>query len=479
MMSDTAFTKKPLKKAFWCVLLGVLVLLTPFFISALSSQFDDDFEFYDLGNLSGQGNWSGDVRFDVVDGSASVWEGEKGVKYNHTDTSASSEITLTTTEISQSGNRRFILHLKPQSWLSEEGTTARFFFDPTDEVRGYFQVFVARMDKTNYFKAYVYGFAFDEGGNYLEFSGQDIDDVVLKDEWLTVILEVNFDTYIAKTRFVSSIIDSEWYYHWYNSTREPLPTPITELILRVDKDKYYYSFDTLVGEGICGVGTCDACGTYEDCIEAGCFWYYSEQMYLLFGQGGSCIEPEEPSEEECGVFFKCQYCDEESCGTGETEGWCEWVDKGAGYGCYMLEPTIPPEQVVWELPELEDCEELSGVEKWLCEIKNFIAGIFMPSQEKLNDLYDTLLSFKTKFPFNYIMALDDFFKDVSENTEEEKSIPITILGAESEVNFDFWSASGEVGGETETFADTIKDFTTMVLLILFLAWLITTIKKFW
>lgn len=229
----------------------------------------------------------------------------------------------------------------------------------------------------------------------------------------------------------------------------------------------------------CEIGTCFACGWYGACEEAGCFWYYS--IYQPGGlwsgaTGGWCIEPYEPEAEECGALFKCQYCmSQETC---EAEN-CEWEDRyGTGEKCYTPEPTIPPEQVEWQVPDLEECGELSGVEKWLCEIKNFGAGIFMPSQAKVSELYYTIGAFKDRFPFSYVETLNRFFTEIEASLDEEKAIPITILGEESEVSFAFWDTETTIGGEVETFKNIWFDFTSLIIIFAWFMWLISVIRRF-
>lgn len=232
-----------------------------------------------------------------------------------------------------------------------------------------------------------------------------------------------------------------------------------------------YLDDFLINEAVCEIGSCWVCEVYETCIPAGCMWYYS--IYLLESY---CVEPYEPDPDECGGLYKCQFCmTQETC---EAE-FCIWEDRfGLGEKCYIPEPEIPPSQEEWEVPDLEDCGELSGVELWLCEIKNFIAGIFMPSQEKVNSLFYTIGAFKERFPFNYAESLNRFFSEIGESLDEEKSIPIEILGQESEVSFAFWEKTTTIGGEEETFKNVLFDFTTLLVVLGATFWVISLIKRF-
>lgn len=215
---------------------------------------------------------------------------------------------------------------------------------------------------------------------------------------------------------------------------------------------------------------CGYCEIYSTCISAGCSWDYS--IYL---QDYYCYDVSEPVDDECGAFYKCQYCGDQT--TCEAELNCQWTDIGFGNQCYMIEPTIPPGQVDWEIPELDECSG-SATEIILCEIKNLITGAVMPSQEKIESLYQTIGAFKQKFPFNYIAGLNSFFGNVSNGLEDTKTIPISILGTTSTVNFMFWNSTTTIGGEEETFKNILFDFSTFIILMGWFVWLISLIKRF-
>lgn len=221
----------------------------------------------------------------------------------------------------------------------------------------------------------------------------------------------------------------------------------------------------------CGVGNCGVCQVYTSCIAGGCTWYYS--IYL---QEYLCIEPVEPDPEDCDAFYKCQFCgDQTNC---EAQLNCEWIDRGFGDQCYMIEPTVPPDQIDWEVPDIDDCSGLPALDTIVCEIKNLISGIFMPSQESLESLYQTIGAFKEKFPFNYVGVLNTFFENVAEDLEATSTIPIEILGATSTVNFTFWDATTTIGGQEETFKNILYDFTTFIVLMGWFVWLISLVKRF-
>lgn len=227
-------------------------------------------------------------------------------------------------------------------------------------------------------------------------------------------------------------------------------------------------------EGLgCSSESCGSCTTSENCLSAGCIYEYNEGFARW-----ECHQEYVPIYLYCvdGFSDNCYACHtQETCEALLPEGLCEWVDKGYGEDCYPTEEA-PPE-AVWEEPELENCEELSGVEKWLCEIKNWLAGLFMPTQEKINDLNLTIKLFKTKFPFNYANSLTAFFTTIKTGLDTNRDIPIKIFGQEGNVDFDILNAEGSIGGQPETLKNIFYDITTALVIFGFLLWLISFIRR--
>jgi len=433
MMSNTTFKIGGLKRVLGALILGVLVLIVPFFVSA----WYDDLE-YDLGELVGQGDWvhyGNDSEYWIVQSDV-VYSGEKAINYQSESSGVvEKEFGETISDGVFSFYGRYSGELcrdEIQLWEDEGIITAI-------EIS-------CNSKKINYYS----------GG------------------WITIKENISADTWYRiesewrdsdkKWRFR---VDDEDWTDWV--VAGSFTTGINSVHLYGAKSYIY--LDAFQVSMPCKVGFCKYCEIYDTCVEADCSWYYS--IYL---QKYYCVEPFTPDLEDCGPFYKCQYClTQEPC---ELELNCEWVDRGFGEKCYMIEPEIPVEQVGWEVPELEDCGELSGVEKWLCEIKNFIAGIFMPSQEALDKLYNTIGNFKNRFPFNYIGALNSFFDDIKDSLDEEKEIPVKILGQEGDVDFSFWDKTTTIGGVGETFKNILFDFTTLIVFFGWLVWLISFIKRF-
>lgn len=432
--------------AVFLVLSGILIPL--FFIKG-ETIFEDNFENYSLGNLGGQGDWSCSINLEVNNNFA-----HSGIKSitNYNSSSGQCERNGSTTE---SGLISIDFKLDESS---PDFSYVNFSFYEDASARLHFQI----IDDDLYF---------DWG---------QTQQTLLKENLtlsLWYMLTIQYDKVNHRVR---ARLDNEDWSEWIDTENTWDYINRIELVASKSGNANYpkiYIDDIKEGQFICGLGYCNLCEVYDTCIEAGCYWYTTIYPDPFF-KGAYCVEPFEPEPEDCGSFFQCQYCmTQETC---EAELNCEWVDKfGFGESCYMIEPTFPPELEIWQVPELEDCSALSGLEKWLCEIKNFIAGIFLPSQEKINNLYSTFGNFSTKFPFNYLQATKDFFSYIRESSTEEKGIKIKILGNEGYVNFDFWKSTGEVGSTTESIGSMVRDFSSLVLILGFLTWLLYFVRSFW
>lgn len=469
-MSDTSFKNKRVRSAFWCVFIGVVVLLTPFFIvQAFGSSWEEGFETYPTGYLTDNPKWSDQpsIYYFVSDDKEDVLFGSKAGKIENFTTNFPNIIFNPSQDVS-SGIKFYEFSLKPRYWTPTY--YSEFKVHLWDNVDAHIGIELKNdKEESNTFDVWLRGYRFD--CDTLEYIAGDLEwGQILKDDWITFYLRGDFDDRIIE--ITSDELEGK-HCMWFNYER----TSTTLKKIKIFGGLYSkIAFDYFNISEVCELGFCKYCQIYETCIEAGCFWDYDPSYYALFGTSGFCIEPYTPEEEQCGSFYKCQFCmTQETC---EAELNCEWLDRGFGEKCYMKTPEIPPEQVAWEVPDLEDCSGLTGVEKWLCEIKNFVAGIFMPTQTALDKLHRTLGNFNQKFPFNYIGALNVFFTDVKNSLDEEKEIPITILGEESNVSFVFWSELATIGGVAETLKNIVIDFTSVIIFLAWFVWLISVIRRF-
>lgn len=462
MGKDTCSVQNIVKTRFkslgWWISTGLCITgLLLFSNEVLSiSPFVENFNSYDYGNLSGQGGW---VDFGLPDDFQVVdeytYEGLKSVSCFPAEQCADKKqgTPIPTGEISY-----FIKMEQPLIAGRIEDIQLRIF-DSDDKI---FSVWVR-----SYYDEVLIGYFFEI--NYKPIDAEPfvpIDTIAWFNGWLEINVEWDYST----QKFRIGSFGENWS-AWLNTIDNISFVAIDEVgIISSLGDSFRY-VDSISVVPICELGSCNLCETFDTCVEADCEWFFS-----IFLQDYFCVEPT-PQPELCGPFYECQYCENQFTCEEDKIGFCEWVDRGLGESCFMVEPTIPPEQE-WEVPDLEDCALLTGVEMWLCEIKNDVLGVFMPSQEKINDLYLTMGLLKDRFPFNYVESLKTFFADISVSFDEEKSIPIKILGQESEVSFEFWDQETEIGGIGETFKNVLFDFTTFIILMGFFVWLISLIRRF-
>lgn len=437
---------KPVFNAVLCLFVGVLLWSCPFFIA--HAFFSEDFEDFNYGVLNGQGGWAdGNNEFYITDGY--VNSGTHGV-----------------TIFSGGWGRATAIY----SASSTDGTNIIYFqFSSTTDgdlfkisEQGIWPQWNFKLSKTGgVYDAWIQ----DALGSYSINIGSDLS----PSTWY----EYSLDFSCTDSRWRGKIDDGA-YSDWIVTDCHDLGAT-ERLEISILRPSIQMAFDDIgIAPPVCGLGNCTFCEIYDTCVDAGCFWYHADWTLT---PNEWCVEPPaEPSPEECGPFYKCQYCDQTGC-EAQT-GFCDWKDIGFGDKCYMTEPEIPPEQGNWEAPELDECGELSGVELWLCNIKNFIAGIFMPTEAKVNEFYSTMGNFKERFPFNYSRALATFFGDIQTSFDTEKAVPVKILGESGNVSFQFWSASTTIGGTSETFANVVKDVSTFIIFLVLAVWIISLIKRF-
>ncbi|NCU31425.1 MAG: exo-alpha-sialidase [Candidatus Moranbacteria bacterium] len=146
-----------------------------------------------------------------------------------------------------------------------------------------------------------------------------------------------------------------------------------------------------------------------------------------------------------------------------TLGWT-WVSDSGGE---------PPEKSSYfpatkpDLPELEDCEIYSGIDKVVCELKNFVVGAFMPTDGAINQISGTLSSLGGKFPMNYAGAVKDSFENISAGVDDDGGIDFEILGQEGSVDVSFFNQDL---GDGYSLGDVIKLVLTFLVLVAFFLW---------
>lgn len=165
------------------------------------------------------------------------------------------------------------------------------------------------------------------------------------------------------------------------------------------------------------------------------------------------------------------------CGTGSFSGplvttptgwtWtCTGYNGGSLVNCSAeLDPTFVIDFP--DAPEQENCSSFTGIDKSICDIRNFIAGLFLPSSEKMNELNIVLNTLAHKAPFIYISTLQNKIAGASSNIHTEK-FDVTVMGHTAEVNIDI----------LEPIANVTKLVSYVLLVLLFVVWARGFIKQF-
>jgi hypothetical protein len=131
----------------------------------------------------------------------------------------------------------------------------------------------------------------------------------------------------------------------------------------------------------------------------------------------------------------------------------------------------------WDVPTLDDCDALSGLDKIVCEIKNVLLGMVVPSQDKLDSLVNSLAAFNNKFPMNYITEINEFFGDVQDGMDEDAAISFEIFGQAGTVSAAFWNSTATIGGTSQKLGDIFKSFITAFFVIAFFGWSINFLQR--
>ena len=431
-MFDTFFQKKTLYASITGLFLGLILMGCPFFVSA--SGLSDNFDDYTLGGLENDPHdWAGSLTdVDVVDTgcfAGRCLKASAGAGIYKIDTG------LETGEFSI------------YTYLHSRGVTDNLITIFSTDVH------------------IPFALAWGSGGDLrlLKLGGWTAIETgtLLNDTWNLLTCEWTSSEVRCKS-------GTNEYSSWYDFYEEYDPAGMEWYSLNGE-----YFDNVSFGAPSCGIDNCSLCETSEECIGAGCIYEYNTGFARW-----ECHQEWIPYVPGCGTGFQesCYGCyTQETCEDAIPTGVCEWVDRGYGIGCYPTEE-VPPE-AVWEEPKLENCSELSGVEKWLCEIKNWLAGLFMPTQEKVNELNLTIKNFKAKFPFNYANSLSAFFTTIKTGLETDKDIPVELFGHSGDVNFDFLNATSTIGGTSETMKNILFDCTTALIIFAFVLWIISFIKR--
>lgn len=137
---------------------------------------------------------------------------------------------------------------------------------------------------------------------------------------------------------------------------------------------------------------------------------------------------------------------------------------GPNYGGTVPETEYPiiPDDV------FDDCNnpDYNVIEKMVCKLNNGIKAIFLPSPEKMTELTSSINKAKARFPFSYITAATDIISGINENiSTDENTFSLSIMETEKSISADAIPLIG-----------IIKIFTSSLVILAFMFWLIKYIK---
>jgi hypothetical protein len=140
-----------------------------------------------------------------------------------------------------------------------------------------------------------------------------------------------------------------------------------------------------------------------------------------------------------------------------------WVkDSVEGAPAYLITPSIKPEQ-----DAMEDCGAYSGIDAIVCNLKNFIVGAFLPTDDALAQIGATMNALKNKFPMNYAGAISQTFSTIAAGVDDDAGFSITLFGHTGAVDTSFFTQ--DIGGGA-TLGGLIKLVLTFLVFMIFMYW---------
>lgn len=176
-------------------------------------------------------------------------------------------------------------------------------------------------------------------------------------------------------------------------------------------------------------------------------------------------------------FFKVQYSMTGhkfagSIANNPTIDWplLQWTDTWVTDNATSTTP--PASQIILStLPQQEaqeDCGAYANpLDIMVCNLKNFITGAFLPSNDAINQINQTMAALKTKFPMNYTTAITETFSTIAAGVDDNRGFSLTLYGNTAAVNTAIFSQ--DLGGGV-TLGGAIKLILTFLAFGAFLFW---------
>lgn len=156
--------------------------------------------------------------------------------------------------------------------------------------------------------------------------------------------------------------------------------------------------------------------------------------------------------------------------------WYGCPDTGLGIFAIPYAPDIlsPP-----AAPSTEDCSGYDLLERLVCEIKNFVSGIFIPSPNKVSELRTNIEMVKGKAPYTYLLATKEFLIDLNGViSTSTPSVPFSMFGATGTIDFTIFEATTTFAGLTPSFSDFVRFFFVILIVFkLLIPWYLSFLRK--
>lgn len=240
--------------------------------------------------------------------------------------------------------------------------------------------------------------------------------------------------------------------------------------------------------GTPGAPGCDQWESSDDCIAGGCYW----ERIMFQEEYSYCRDIATSTEGYCDYgIFDCAYCNSSSTCAGATG--CFWnTIKGCTYfeqpcefdtlencenetDCENASGTWNGD-FCFSSAVKEDCSGMSLTEGFLCQIKNFLSSMFLPSKAKLAELQQNIDLINTRFPSNYLKQSYNFLGNIRAGIASSTGITFGIMNATGTVSFSVLEHSTGTGG-VATVKGVFFIFFNTILSIGFIKWALNLLSR--
>jgi hypothetical protein len=137
-----------------------------------------------------------------------------------------------------------------------------------------------------------------------------------------------------------------------------------------------------------------------------------------------------------------------------------WVCDGGGIGTELPSPEI-------EMPgcvdfEPEDCSGYDLLERLVCDLKNFLGWIFIPSCGEVNELKRNMVFLQDKVPANYLVSVKNFLLTLQGDVSSSTDLVIGFWNSTSTIQINLFG---------NDFTNTIRNFLKIWIFVLAIGFL--------